>query len=71
MFCFATQCGRDDNGNDLYDALVWDTEEMSVNDDGAKATAREQVAVPRDADDIAAVIRAAMSLSDVDDVELN
>lgn len=70
MFCFATWRGRDSE-SDVYDAVVWDTYASSVGDDGARATARERVAVPRGASDIAAFIRSAMALADDDDVELN
>lgn len=64
MYAFATWLG----GN-RYDVLVWDSEEESANDDGAKATARKTVTV--DDQDISGSIRKAMGLTDADEVELN
>lgn len=63
MYAFATWTG----GN-KYDVLVWESEELSINDDGARATARQTVTV---GDDITESIRLAMGLTSNDEIEIN
>ena len=65
MYAFATNLCRDNQ----YDVLVWDTEADSINDDGAKAIARETVTV--DETDISGSIRSAMGLDADAEIELN